>query len=146
MQLLDVTDGFAISTSPDGLAAYGELPPAVRLAAWVKPNGCPGSHRMLSLWEPVIVYPPAGRRSNRGGVGAVPDVWTGPAPRRGFHGAKPEGYTHWLLDCLTYDPATDYVWDPFPGSGGVTAAIESYAARAGVPISVRDSNGIVGPA
>jgi len=98
---------------------------------------------MRSLWEPVIIYVPEGRRSNRGGRGQVPDVWTGPAPRTGFPGAKPEGYTHWLLDCLSYSPVEDLVWDPFPGSGAVASAVVSYATRRGVAVSARPG-GIVG--
>lgn len=139
MQLLDICDGFAISTSPDGLAAYGPLPPAARIGCWVKPNASPGSHRMRSLWEPVIFYPADGRRSNRGGVGAVPDVWTGNAPRRGFPGAKPDGYTHWLLDCLTYQPGDDRLWDMFRGSGAVSEAVAKYAADRGVTVAATPS-------
>lgn len=67
-ELLSGYDGFAIATSPDGLAAYGPLPAAARIMAWIKPNALPGSHRLKSAWEAVILYPPEGRRSNRGGV------------------------------------------------------------------------------
>lgn len=115
-------DGWAIATSPDGLAAYGVLPVGVRIMAWVKPNGQPGAHRLRSLWEPVIIYPPVGRRSNRGGVGAVPDVLTCPAPR-GFIGAKPPQWTRWVLDALTHNPLVDEVVDLFPGSGSVGQAV-----------------------
>lgn len=124
-ELLDTHDGFAIATSVDGLAAYGTLPVGTRIMAWIKTNAIPGSHRLRSMWEPVILYPAIGRRSNRGGVGIVPDVWTGPAPR-GFKGQKPEGWTHWVLDALTFDPDADHVADMFPGSGAVAAAVETY--------------------
>ena len=67
LRLMDESDGWAIATSPDGLAAYGELPTGSRIMAWVKPNASPGSHRLRSVWEPVILFPPVGRRSNRGG-------------------------------------------------------------------------------
>lgn len=120
LELLDTYDGWAIATSPDGIAAYGELPAAVRIMAWVKPNASPGAHRLRSLWEPVLLYPPVGRRSNRGGVGAVPDVLTANAPRVGFPGAKPEAWTRWVLAALTHDPAVDEVVDLFPGSGAVS--------------------------
>jgi hypothetical protein len=130
LRLIDEYDGFAIATSPDGLAAYGELPAAARIMAWVKPNATPGAHRIRSLWEPVILYPPVGRRSNRGGVGMVPDVLTMAAPRRGFPGAKPPEWTRWVLDAMTYDPATDSVDDLFSGSGAVTEAITGVARRA----------------
>lgn len=121
LDLLDTYDGFAIATSPDGLAAYGTLPPAARLLVWVKPNAQPGSHRLRSMWEPVILYPPAARRSNRNGAGMVPDVLTAPAPG-GFIGAKPPAWVEWVLDALGYVEG-DTVVDLFPGSGGVGAAL-----------------------
>lgn len=126
LELMDTYEGWAIATSPDGIAAYGPLPVGTRLMVWIKPNACPGSHRLRSMWEPVILYPADGRRSNRGGVGAMPDVFTAPSPRGGFHGQKPEGWTHWVLDALTYDPVADSVADVFGGSGAVTQAIASY--------------------
>lgn len=114
-------DGWAIATSPDGIRAYGDLPDAVRIMAWVKPNGQPGAHRLRSCWEPVLLFAPEGRRSNRDGRGQIPDVLTCPAPR-GFIGAKPEAWTRWVLDALCYDAATDTVADLFPGSGAVASA------------------------
>lgn len=120
--LMEGFDGWAIATSPDGLAAYGDLPVGCRIMAWVKPNATPGAHRIRSLWEPVIVYPAKGRRSNIG-IGQTPDVLTAPAPRRGFPGAKPAEWTHWVLDALTYDPAADEVVDLFAGSGAVGEAL-----------------------
>lgn len=121
-ELLDGYDGFAIATSPDGLAAYGALPAAVRIMAWIKPNAQPGCHRLRSNWEPVILYPPEGRRSNRGGVGQIPDVLTAHVPG-GFIGAKPREWVEWILSALTFDPDTDTVDDLFPGSGAVESAI-----------------------
>lgn len=122
-ELLDTYDGWAIATSPDGLRAYLPLPAAARPLVWVKPNAQPGAHRLRSMWEPVILYPTVGRRSNRGGVGQVPDVLVCPAPRRGFIGAKPAEWTRWVLDALTYDPETDTVDDLFHGSGAVSDAL-----------------------
>lgn len=123
-QLADGYDGWAIATSPDGVAAYGTLPVGTRLMVWVKPNATPGSHRIRTLWEAVILHPPIGRRSNRGGIGMVPDVLTCPAPRVGFHGAKPHQWTRWVLDALSYDHQTDTVTDLFPGSGSVHLALQ----------------------
>jgi len=72
----------------------------------------------------------------------VPDVWTGNAPRSGFPGAKPEGFTRWILDCLSYDPFVDAVWDVFRGSGAVTGAVITYARERGAEVS-SDANGVV---
>jgi hypothetical protein len=124
LDLLDEYDGFGIATSPDGIAAYGPLPPEMRIMVWVKPNASPGSHRLRSLWEAVLLFPPVGRRSNRGGVGMVPDVLTAPAPRVGFHGAKPAVWTWWVLDAMSYAEGDD-VSDIFPGSGLVDAALRA---------------------
>lgn len=127
-QLLDEHDGFAIATSPDGLAAYGALPAAARIMAWVKPNAQPGSHRLRSLWEPVILYPPVGRRSNRGGAGSIADVLTANVPRAGFRGAKPPEWTWWVLEAMSYADG-DRVTDVFHGSGIVTAAVDAFPHR-----------------
>jgi hypothetical protein len=122
--LLDGFDGFAIATPPDGIAAYGPLPAELRIMAWVKPNATPGAHRLRSMWEAVLLFTPEGRRSNRDGAGMVPDVLTAPAPRVGFHGAKPPAWTWWVLDALGYHDDDD-VTDVFPGSGLVDLALRS---------------------
>lgn len=125
LDLLDTYDGWAIATSPDGLAAYGALPAACRIMAWVKPNASPGSHRLASKWEPVILYPAPGRRSNRNGVGQMSDVLIQSSPRNGFIGSKPVEWTKWVLAALTYDASSDEVVDLFPGSGLVSQALLS---------------------
>lgn len=118
-------DGWAIATSPDGLAAYGALPAACRLLCWVKPNANPGAHRILSRWEAVILYPPAGRRSNRGGAGSVSDVLTAPVPRGGFSGRKPDAWNRWVLSALSYRPG-DAVDDLFPGTAGIARTLDTW--------------------
>lgn len=122
LDLMRDYDGWALATCPDGLAVYMPLPIGARIMSWFKPNAQPGSHRILSKWEPVIVYPPEGRRTNRGGVGGVDDVLVCNAPRRGFIGAKPPEWTAWVLAALTHQPG-DVVVDLFPGSGAVTEAL-----------------------
>lgn len=120
--LMDQYDGWAIATSVDGREAYGQLPPEVRVMVWVKPNAMPGPARIHNKHELVLVYPPAGRRSSRGGLGCVPDVLIEPKRNDGFAGAKPPAWTRWVLDALGYNPATDTVDDLFRGSGAVAAA------------------------
>lgn len=115
-------DGFVIATSMDGIAAYGALPFAARIAVWHRANANPGSHRIRTTCEAVIVYPPNGRRSNRGGVGMVSDHLSAPVPRGGFTGRKPDAWVDWCLDMLTWQEG-DMVDDLFPGSGQVSAAI-----------------------
>lgn len=124
-ELMSTCDGWAIATSVDGISAYGALPVGIRVMAWIKPNAIPGSHRIRSNWEPVILYPPIGRRSNRSGRGSVTDVHIANAPR-GFIGEKPESWTHWVLDALSFEPANDQVIDMFTGSGAVARAVLTY--------------------
>lgn len=120
-RLMDEYDGWAIATAPDGLQAYGTLPLGTRILSWVKPNAQPGSHRLRSTWEPIIVFPPITRVSNRGGVGQMGDVLVAPAPG-GFIGAKPAEWTRFVLDALGH-VAGDVVDDLFRGSGAVAAAL-----------------------
>lgn len=124
-------DGWAIATTPDALEIYTPLPVGVRIMAWIKPNAQPGAHRLRSMWEPVILYPPKGRRSNVG-RGQISDVLTANAPRGGFKGQKPEAWTRWVLAALCYEPS-DEVHDLFPGSGAVLSA----ANRLHLPLEVR---------
>ncbi len=128
-QLHDEFDGWAIATSPDGLEVYRPLPLSCRVMAWIKPNSIPGGHRLKSTWEPVIVRVPESRQNRRGGQ--VNDTLIAGTPYgRRFAGAKPDAWTHWVLDALGYDPDEDSVVDMFPGSGAVTAAI----SRMPIPI------------
>lgn len=124
-ELMAGYDGWALATSPDGLEVYSPLPRGVRIAAWIKPNGMPGSHRLRSTWEPIVVYVPAGRRRNVG-RGAIDDTFTAPSPRNGFPGEKPVQWVQWVLAALSYDPATDTIADLFPGSGAVTREIAAH--------------------
>jgi hypothetical protein len=121
-RLIDEYDGWAIATTPDGLGAYHPLPVSAHVAAWVRPNAMPGGQRIMSRWEPVIVFVPEARRGRE--QLRVADVLTAAAPRRGFAGAKPAEWTRWVLDMLGYAPGEDTVTDLFPGSGAVAAAID----------------------
>jgi hypothetical protein len=121
-------DGWAIATTPDGLGAYHPLPVSARVMAWVRPNGMPGGQRIISRWEPVIVFVPEGRRGR--GEEFVADVLVAAAPRRGFAGAKPAEWTRWVLAALGYDSAADELVDVFPGSGAVAAAADGMLALA----------------
>ncbi|HEY5482812.1 MAG TPA: hypothetical protein VIK31_03235 [Propionibacteriaceae bacterium] len=125
-QLLDEYDGWAIATTPDGLATYGALPVSARLLTWVKPNNPPSGHRIRPTWEAVILYPPQERRGRAAGLVAVSDVLICASPRIGFAGAKPAEWTRWVLEALGYQEG-DVVTDLFPGSGSVTTALENYA-------------------
>lgn len=112
-------DGWAIATTPDGIAAYGTLPIDTRLLAWIQPNAQPGGGRIRRSWEAVIAYTPALRRG-RGTGWPIPDTLTASHPTGGFVGAKPAAWTRWVLDVLGFNPDLDTLADLFPGSGAVT--------------------------
>lgn len=115
-------DGWAIATTQDGLGAYFPLPISAHVMVWHRPTAIPGGGRIMSRWEPVIVFTPESRRG-RGGE-RVADVLTVNPAHVGFVGAKPPEWTRWVLAALGYDPSTDQVVDLFPGSGSVTAAAD----------------------
>lgn len=120
--LVDEYDGWALSTTPDGLGAYHPLPVSARIMAWHRPRAMPGGQRIVSKWEAVILFAPEGRRARDDGM-LVNDVLTASAPNAGFAGEKPAEWTRWVLAALGYDPATDTVDDLFPGSGAVSHAM-----------------------
>jgi len=122
-RLADEYDGWAIATTPDGLGAYHPLPVSARVMAWHRPRAMPGGQRLMSKWEPVIVFIPEGRRNREEGE-IVSDVLTASAPNAGFAGAKPAEWTRWVLAVLGFDPAADTVDDLFPGSGAVSRAVD----------------------
>lgn len=113
-------DGWAIATTPDGIAAYGPLPVGCELLAWVKPNAMPGGTLIRSSWEAVIVSTPYARRNGRG---QVPSHLIMSKRNAGFAGSKPPEWTRWVLDALGYDQERDTVEDMFPGSGAVASAL-----------------------
>lgn len=120
-------DGWAIATTQDGLGAYHPLPVSAHVGAWVRPTAMPGGGRLLSRWEPVILFTPEERRGRVFGE-RVSDVLIANAPRVDFVGAKPPEWTRWVLAALGYDPAEDEVIDLFPGSGSVAAAMDGMLA------------------
>ncbi len=122
-RLVTEFDGWAIATSTDGLGAYYPLPVSARVMAWHRPTALPGGGRLLSRWEPVIVFVPEGRR-NRDDGSRVSDVLTANPPRAGFIGAKPPEWTRWVLAALGYVPGVDELVDLFPGSGAVERAAD----------------------
>lgn len=82
-------------------------------------------------WEPVIVR--GGRNLNRGReTVTVRDHVSCPITlRRGFVGAKPEGFCFWLFEFLGMEPEDEFD-DLFPGSGAVTRAWDRWCGRGGL--------------
>lgn len=111
----------------------------VRLAAWVKPFASfkPGVNPAYA-WELVIFR--GGRKRGRDERTVRDWVDCNITLRRGFTGAKPEGFCIWLLDLLGVRPEDEIV-DLFTGSGAVRRAWDAYRGRPveGAPPNLFDS-------
>ena len=123
-------DGWALSASSPSLATILPICPiGSRVAAWVKPfasfkpNVCPAY-----AWEPVIFV--GGRKPSRKEPSGRDFLACGITLKRGFTGAKPEAFVHWVLDDLLHAKPEDEIQDLFPGSGAVGRAIYSWSNRA----------------
>lgn len=120
-------DGWAMSLHTPSLRDILPLcPPDARVMAWVKPfcSFKPGVG-VAYAWEPVIVR--GGRRRTRAQHTVRDWAAVNITLKRGFAGAKPVAFMHWLFAVLNVE-AGDQVDDLFPGSGAVSAAIEGYLA------------------
>lgn len=114
--------GWAMAASAKTLPLFASgIPVRARIAIWRVTNAIPDGARVATVWEPVIIRVPEGRRAYGTGH-AVPDVLSAPHPMKGFVGTKPDAWTHWVLDMLGYQPNKDEVVDLFPGSGSVSRA------------------------
>ena len=119
-------DGWAMSLhSPSLREILPMCPPDVRVAAWTKPFASykkgvnPGY-----AWEPLIFR--GARRRTDATETTVPDYCAVPITlQRGFQGAKPEKFVHWVLALLGVRPEDDFC-DLFPGSGAVGRAWEAW--------------------
>jgi hypothetical protein len=122
----DYPDGWAYSLHTPTLRLILPLcPPDVRVMAWVKPFASfkPGVNPGYA-WEPVIVR---GGRSHRGRTEPTVRDWVAQSItlRRGFTGAKPEGFCFWLFEVLGILPGDEFD-DLFPGSGAVGIAWDKW--------------------
>ncbi len=128
-RLVTEFDGWAMSLhSPSLREILPMCPVDVRVAAWTKPFASykkgvnPGY-----AWEPVIFW--GARRRTSGEETTVPDYCAVPITlQRGFQGAKPERFVHWMLALLGVRPEDEFV-DLFPGSGAVGRAVEAWRAQ-----------------
>lgn len=116
-------DGWALAASGKSIApliGHAELLGA-RLAIWHVTNAIPDGCRVRNTWEAVLYKIPDGRKAVGSGH-RVPDLLSAAHPVSGFVGAKPDRWTHWVLDLMGFQPG-DEVVDMFPGSGAVERAM-----------------------
>lgn len=121
-------DGWAMSLHVPSLRVILPMCPTdCRVGAWTKPFASfkPGVNPGY-CWEPVIWR--GGRKRGRDEP-TTRDYCAVPiAMKKGFFGAKPEGFCFWVFDLLGME-AGDEFHDLFPGSGAVTTAWAEYQAR-----------------
>ena len=125
----EFSDGWAMSLHAPALRTILPMcPPEARVMPWVKPFASfkPGVG-VAYAWEPVIVM--GGRRRTREQRTVRDWCAVNSTLRKGFTGAKPAGFVHWLLDVLNAEQ-DDEVVDLFPGSGAVTNAIADWRSAA----------------
>lgn len=108
-------------------------PKGTRVGVWAKTRagGSRPNVRVGYAFEHVLFQQPGARRGGVADMRRTDVLVAAVTQRRGTVGAKPERWTHWCLDLMGYDPATDNVHDLFPGSGDVSTAIETYRPGCG---------------
>jgi hypothetical protein len=114
-------DGWALSLPVPSLRDILPMcPPEVRVCAWVKPFcSFKPNNPFAYAWEPVLVK--SCRNSGRFTTTVRDWVSCNITLQRGFYGAKPEGFCHWMFDAMGMTPDDEFL-DVFPGSGAVTNA------------------------
>lgn len=124
-------DGWAMSLHVPSLKRVLAIcPDDARVAAWCKPWAPfrPGSKHAQYAWGPVIFW--RGREfvercHCHRDYAVIPMVLGG--AKTGFgKGTKPERFTRWVIEDLLGAEKHDTIDDLFPGSGGVSRAIEAW--------------------
>lgn len=121
---VEYQDGWAMSASSPSLHVVLPLCPGeCRVMAWVKPFAAfKANVGVAYAWEPVIVY--RGRRRSREQDTVRDWVSVNITLQRGFPGAKPEKFAHWIMDVLNVQDG-DTIDDLFPGSGACSAVFRT---------------------
>jgi len=119
-------DGWAIAMTVHSLSTYLQVVETdsrsgIRVAVWHKPNALTSGARVSNRWEPVLLRIPKSRRGRNVG-NSCNDVFRSSSARNGFRGAKPHGWTEWILEMLGVQPH-DEVVDMFHGSGAVSESL-----------------------
>ena len=120
-------DGWAIALTVHSLSTYlgvikTDSRNGIRVMSWIKPIAIPSGSRIATSWEPVIIRVPKERKGWKSGKRMKDHLIANPK-QNGFVGAKPDEWTHWVLDAMGYMEG-DTVDDLFLGSGAVSEAIK----------------------
>jgi hypothetical protein len=116
----EYSDGWAMSASSPSLKVLLPMcPDDCRVAAWVKPFAVfkPNVNPAYA-WEPVIFR--GGRKRSRKEPTARDWHSENITMRKGLPGAKPPGFSAWVVDLLGADTRQgDTITDLFPGTGAM---------------------------
>lgn len=114
-------DGWALSCNPKDLNwLLPHVPEDARVAVWTKTYHQIRPTSTQYAWEPVIW-----RTTKKDPKRPMVRDWISGAVTRqkGTPGAKPHYFNRWILELLVFDHQTDTLDDLFPGSQGMTAAL-----------------------
>lgn len=127
-RLCDEFESWALSLHEPSLRVILPMtPPDTRVGSWCKPFAAFKANVTRAwTWEPVIFRFSRNRTREQ-------DTWrdhlSAPiAMRKGFPGAKPDAFSHWIFEGLNLEPLDDFN-DLFPGSGSVGVAWEKWRNR-----------------
>ena len=119
----DYPDGWALSCSTPSLVTLLPMCPRdIRIASWVKPFAVfkPNVNPAYA-WEPVLFR--GGRKRTRKDPTARDWHSENITMKKGLPGAKPPGFSLWILQLLNVRAdMEDTIDDLFPGTGSVLAA------------------------
>ena len=124
----DYPDGWALSCTSGNLHDILPLcPREARIGAWTKPFASfkPGVNPGY-CWEPLIWM--GGRKHGKGRPTVRDYCAVNITMKRGFPGAKPEGFCQWVFDLLGAERG-DELHDLFPGSGAVGRAWDAFQSQ-----------------
>ena len=127
--LIEYPDGWAMSCNPANLSWLLTGRENIRVCAWVKTFHQIRPTTNQFAWEAVLLY--GGRKDHRRKP-MVRDWLSCPiAMKKGFRGAKPADFNHWVLNLLNYQDG-DQLDDLFPGSMSMQAALDERGLRTAV--------------
>ena len=116
-------DGWTLSMQSTNLPQLAPLAPTgARFSAWCKPFASFKPNVTIAYaWEPIMWM--GGRKRPRT-LPTLRDWFTANITlRKGLTGAKPPGFTRYVLDLLNAEP-DDEIVDLFPGSGAVSDEVD----------------------
>jgi len=137
-------DGWVLSCNPRDLVwLLPACPEDVRVAAWVKTWHQIRPTTTQFAWEPVIFR--GGRKDHKRSPMVRDWLSCAVTRQRGLKGAKPDQFNQWVLDLMAFRDG-DVLDDLFPGTSGMTAALDRRPFDFEAPISEPEADALFGEA